>query len=43
LFGENQHIQAGVMQEQEDISSDDFRPLKTEDLLRMVYLEQVGN
>jgi cytochrome P450 len=44
LLGENQHIQARVMQEQEDIFSDDIlRPVRSEDLPRMVYLEQVGN
>ena len=44
LLGENQHIQAKVMQEQEDIFSDDIlRPVSSEDLPRMVYLEQVGN
>jgi cytochrome P450 len=44
LLAENQHIQARVMQEQEDIFSDDIlRPVRSEDLPRMVYLEQVGN
>jgi cytochrome P450 len=44
LLGENQHIQEKVMQEQEDIFSDDIlRPVRSEDLPRMVYLEQVGN
>jgi cytochrome P450 len=44
LLGENQHIQAKVMQEQEDIFSDDIlRTVSSEDLPRMVYLEQVGN
>jgi hypothetical protein len=44
LLGENQHIQARLMQVQEDIFSDDIlRPVRSEDLPRMVYLEQVGN
>jgi cytochrome P450 len=44
LLGKNQHIQEKVMQEQEDIFSDDIlRPVRSEDLPRMVYLEQVGN
>jgi cytochrome P450 len=44
LLGENQHIQAKVMQEQEDVFSDDIlRPVRSEDLPRMVYLKQVGN
>jgi cytochrome P450 len=44
LLGENQHIQARVMQEQQDIFGDDIlRPVRSDDLPRMVYLEQVGN
>jgi cytochrome P450 len=44
LFGENQHIQARVMQEQQDIFGDDIlRPVRSDDLPSMVYLEQVGN
>jgi cytochrome P450 len=44
LLGENQHIQARVMQEQHDIFGDDIlRPVRSDDLPRMVYLEQVGN
>jgi cytochrome P450 len=44
LLGENQHIQERVMQEQQDIFGDDIlRPVRSEDLPRMVYLEQVGN
>jgi len=44
LMGENQHIQERVMQEQQDIFGDDIlRPVRSEDLPRMVYLEQVGN
>jgi cytochrome P450 family 4 len=44
LLAENQHIQETVIQEQEDIFSDDMlRPVRSEDLPRMVYLEQVGN
>jgi hypothetical protein len=44
LLAENQHIQPRVMQEQEDIFSDNIlRPVRTEDLPRMVYPEQVGN
>jgi cytochrome P450 len=44
LLGENQHIQARVMQEQQDIFGDDIlRPVRRNDLPRMVYLEQVGN
>jgi cytochrome P450 len=43
LLGENQHIQARVMQEQQDIFGDDIlRPVRSDDLPRMVYLEQVG-
>jgi cytochrome P450 len=44
LLGENQHIQARVMQEQQDIFGDDIlRPVRSDDLPRMVYLEQVGS
>jgi hypothetical protein len=44
LLGENQHIQERVMQEQQDIFDDDIlRPVRSDDLPRMVYLEQVGN
>jgi cytochrome P450 len=44
LLGDNQHIQARVMQEQQDIFGDDIlRPVRSDDLPRMVYLEQVGN
>jgi cytochrome P450 len=43
LLGENQHIQARVVQEQQDIFGDDIlRPVRSDDLPRMVYLEQVG-
>jgi cytochrome P450 len=42
LLGENQHIQARVIQEQQDIFGDDIlRPVRSDDLPRMVYLEQV--
>jgi hypothetical protein len=44
LLGENHNIQARVMQEQQDIFGDDIlRPVRSDDLPRMVYLEQVGN
>jgi cytochrome P450 len=44
LLGENQHIQERVVQEQRDIFGDDIlRPVRSDDLPRMVYLEQVGN
>jgi cytochrome P450 len=44
LLGENQHIQERVTQEQQDIFSDDIlRPVRSDDLPRLVYLEQVGN
>jgi cytochrome P450 len=44
LLGENQNIQARVMQEQQDIFGDDhLRPVRSDDLPRMVYLEQVGS
>jgi cytochrome P450 len=44
LLGYNQHIQEMVMQEQHDIFRDDIlRPVRSDDLPRMVYLEQVGN
>jgi cytochrome P450 len=44
LLGENQHIQERVMQEQQDIFGDDIlRSVRSDDLPRMVYLEQVGN
>jgi cytochrome P450 len=43
LLGENQHIQASVMQEQQDIFGDDIlRPVRSDDLPRMMYLEQVS-
>jgi cytochrome P450 len=44
LLGDNQHMQERVMQEQQDIFGDDIlRPVRSDDLPRMVYLEQVGN
>jgi len=44
LLGENQYIQERVMQEQQDIFGDDIlRSVRSDDLPRMVYLEQVGN
>jgi cytochrome P450 len=44
LLGENQHIQARVMPEQQDLFGDDIlRPVRSDDLPRMVYLEQAGN
>jgi cytochrome P450 len=44
LLGENQHIQARVMKEQQDTFGDDIlRPVRSDDLPRMVYLEQVCN
>jgi len=44
LLGDNQNIQERVMQEQQDIFGDDIlRLVRSEDLPRMVYLEQVGN
>ena len=44
LLGENQHIQEIIMQEQQEIFGDDIlRPVRSDDLPRMVYLEQVGN
>ena len=44
LLGESQHIQERVVQEQQDIFGDDIlRPVRSDDLPRMVYLEQVGN
>jgi cytochrome P450 len=44
LLGENHHIQERVMQEQQDIFGDDIlRAVRSEDLPRMVYLEQVSN
>ena len=44
LLADNQHIQARVMQEQQDIFGDDIlRAVGSDDLPRMVYLEQVGN
>jgi cytochrome P450 len=44
LLAENQHIQERVMQEQQDIFGDDIlRPVRSDDLPRMVYFEQVGN
>jgi cytochrome P450 len=44
LLGDNQHIQERVMQEQQDIFGNDIlRPVSSDDLPRMVYLEQVGN
>ena len=43
LLGDNQIIQERVMQEQQDIFRDDIlRPVRCDDLPRMVYLEQVG-
>jgi cytochrome P450 len=43
LLGENQHVQAKVMQEQQDIFGDDIlRRVRSDDLPRMVYLDQVG-
>jgi cytochrome P450 len=44
LLGENQHIQERVIEEQQDIFGEDIlRPVRSDDLPRMVYLEQVGN
>ena len=44
LLRENQHILDRVMQEQLDIFGDDIlRPVRNDDLPRMVYLEQVGS
>jgi cytochrome P450 family 4 len=44
LLGDNLHIQERVIQEQQDIFGDDIlRPVRSDDLPRMVYLEQVGN
>jgi cytochrome P450 len=44
FLGENSHIQERVLQEQQDIFGDDIlRPVRSDDLPRMVYLEQVGN
>jgi len=44
LLGENQHIQERVVLEQQDIFGDDiFRPVRSDDLPRMAYLEQVGS
>jgi hypothetical protein len=44
FLAENKHIQARVMKEQQDIFGDDFlRPVRSEDLPRMVYLEHVVN
>jgi len=44
LLGENQHIQERIMQEQQDIFGVDIlRPVRSDDLPRMVYLEQVDN
>jgi cytochrome P450 len=44
LLAENQHIQERIMQEQQDIFGDDLlRAVRSDDLPRMVYLEQVGN
>jgi cytochrome P450 len=44
LLGDNPNIQERVMQEQQDIFGDDIlRPVRSGDLPRMVYLEQVGN
>jgi hypothetical protein len=44
LLGENQHIQERVKKKQQDIFGDDIlRPVRSDDLPRMVYLEQVGN
>jgi cytochrome P450 len=44
LLADNQHIQERVLQEQQDIFGDEImRPVRSDDLPRMVYLEQVGN
>ena len=44
LLADNQHVQERIMQEQQDIFGDDIlRPVRSDDLPRMVYLEQVGN
>jgi hypothetical protein len=44
FLGENQHILDRVVQEQLDMFGDDIlRPVRSDDLPRMVYLEQVGN
>jgi cytochrome P450 len=44
FLAENQHIQERVMQEQKDIFGDDIlRAVRSDDLPRMVYLEQVSN
>jgi cytochrome P450 len=44
LLGDNQHTQERVLQEQQDIFGDDIlRSVGSDDLPRMVYLEQVGN
>jgi cytochrome P450 len=44
LLGDNQHIQERVMQEQQNIFGDDvLRPVRSDDVPRMVYLEQVGS
>ena len=44
LLGDNHHIQERVVQEQQDIFGDDIlRSVRSDDLPRMVYLEQVGN
>ena len=44
LLAEHQHIQERLMQEQQNIFGDDIlRPVRSDDLPRMVYLEQVGN
>jgi len=44
LLTENQHIQERVFQEQQDIFGDDIlRPVRSDDLQRMMYPEQVGN
>jgi cytochrome P450 len=42
LLGENQHIQARVTQEQHIFGDDILKPVRSDDLPRMVYLEQVG-
>jgi cytochrome P450 len=44
LPADNQNIQERIMQEQQDIFGDGIlRPVRSDDLPRMVYLEQVGN
>ena len=44
FLGENQHIEEREMQKQQNIFGDDIlRPVRSDDLPRMVYLEQVGS